>query len=76
MLSSKDLDLAKFPLIIIKKQFGKAVYGEVIDKILKESSTKAINDKKIKPALQPKIDLKTFGEGKRFRIYYKRYRVS
>ena len=36
----------------------------MIDKILKESSTKAINDKKIKPALQPKIDLKTFGEGK------------
>ena len=54
----------KVPTEIIKKQFGKAVYGEVIDKILKESSTKAINDKKIKPALQPKIDLKTFGEGK------------
>ena len=54
----------KVPTEIIKKQFGKAVYGEVIDKILKESSTKAINDKKIKPALQPKIDIKTFGEGK------------
>ena len=54
----------KVPTDIIKKQFGKAVYGEVIDKILKESSTKAINEKKIKPALQPKIDLKSFGEGK------------
>ena len=30
----------KVPTEIIKKQFGKAVYGEVIDKILKESSTK------------------------------------
>ena len=33
------------------------MYGEVIDKILKESSAKAI-DEKIRPALQPKIDLK------------------
>ncbi|MDA9744682.1 trigger factor [Candidatus Pelagibacter sp.] len=54
----------KVPTDIIKKQFGKAIYGEVIDKILKESSAKAIDEKKIKPALQPKIDLKSFGEGK------------
>ena len=54
----------KVPTNIIKKQFGKAVYGEVIDKILKESSAKAIDEKKIRPALQPKIDLKSFGEGK------------
>ena len=38
--------------------------GEVIDKILKETTTKALDEKKIKPALQPKIDLKQFGEGK------------
>ena len=54
----------KVPTDIIKKQFGKAVYGEVIDKILKESSAKAIDEKKIRPAIQPKIDLKSFGEGK------------
>tara|TARA_B100001057_G_scaffold384257_1_gene390683 strand:- start:4545 stop:5960 length:1416 start_codon:yes stop_codon:yes gene_type:complete len=54
----------KVPTDIIKKQFGKAVYGEVIDKILKESSAKALDQKKIKPALQPKIDLISFGEGK------------
>ena len=54
----------KVPTNIIKNQFGKAVYGEVIDGILKETSTKAIEDNKIKVAGQPKIDLKTFGEGK------------
>ena len=54
----------KVPSNVIKNQFGKAVYGEVIDKILKESSTKALEEKKIKAAGQPKIDLKTFGEGK------------
>ena len=54
----------KVPTEILKRQFGKAVYGEVLDKVLKETSTKALEDNKIKPAGQPKIDLTTFGEGK------------
>ena len=54
----------KVPTEILKRQFGKAVYGEVLDKLLKETTTKALEDNKIKPAGQPKIDLKTFGEGK------------
>ncbi len=60
----KGFRKGKVPPSVIKSQFGKAVYGEVIDKILKESTTKAIQDKKLKIATQPKIDLKTFGEGK------------
>ena len=54
----------KVPVEILKRQFGKAVYGEVLDKVLKESSTKALEDKKIKVAGQPKIDLKSHGEDK------------
>ena len=54
----------KVPTEILKRQYGKAVYGDVIDKVLKETSTKALEENKIKPAGQPKIDLKTFGEGK------------
>ena len=54
----------KVPPQVIKNQFGKAVYGEVIDTLLKETSTKALEENKIKVAGQPKIDLKTFGEGK------------
>jgi len=54
----------KVPLAVIKDRFGKAIYGEVIDSILKETCAKAIEDNKIKVAGQPKIDLKTFGEGK------------
>jgi trigger factor len=54
----------KVPANVIKNQFGKAIYGEVIDGILKETSAKAIEENKIKVAGQPKIDLKTFGEGK------------
>ena len=54
----------KVPTEILKRQFGKAVYGEVIDKVIKDSTSKALEDNKIKPAGQPKIDLKSFGEGK------------
>ena len=54
----------KVPPSLIKSQFGKSIYGEVIDKILRETSSKAISEKKLKIAGQPKIDLKQFGEGK------------
>jgi len=54
----------KVPREIIKRQFGKAVFNEVLDKVLKETSTKALEENKIKPAGQPKLDLKTYGEDK------------
>ena len=54
----------KVPTEILKRQFGKAVYGEVIDKVLKDTTSRALEENKIKPAGQPKIDLKSFGEGK------------
>ncbi len=54
----------KVPSSVIKNQFGKSIYGEVVDKVLRETSNKAIIEKKLKVAGQPKIDLKQFGEGK------------
>ena len=54
----------KVPKEILKRQFGKAVFNEVLDKVLKDSSTKALQENQIKPAGQPKLDLKTYGEDK------------
>ena len=54
----------KVPKEVLKRQFGKAVFGEVLDKVLKETSAKALEENKIKPAGQPKLDLKTYGEDK------------
>jgi trigger factor len=54
----------KVPREILKRQFGKAVFSEVLDKVLKDTSTKALEENKIKPAGQPKLDLKTYGEDK------------
>jgi len=63
-VSLKGFRSGKVPPSVIKNQFGKSIYGEVVDKILRETSAKAIAEKKIKIAGQPKINLKTFGEGK------------
>jgi trigger factor len=54
----------KVPKDVLKRQFGKAVFKEVLDKVLTDTSKKALDDNKIKPAGQPKFDLKTYGEDK------------
>ena len=54
----------KVPREILKRQFGETIFGEVLDKVLKDTSSKALEENKIKPAGQPKIDLKTYGEDK------------
>ena len=43
-------------------------FVEVIDKVLKETTTKALGQQN-KTCGQPKIDLKSFGEGKDLRVY-------
>ena len=63
-INLKGFRPGKVPKEILKRQFGKAVFGEVLDKVLKESSTQALAENKIRPAGQPKLDLKTYGEDK------------
>jgi len=54
----------KVPKDVLKRQFGKAIFGEVLEKVLKDTSAQALEENKIKPAGQPKLDLKTYGEDK------------
>ena len=54
----------KVPKEILKRQFGQAIFSEVLDKVVKDTSVKALEDNKIKPAGQPKLDLRTYGEDK------------
>ena len=63
-ITLKGFRPGKVPSSVIKSQFGKSIYGEVIDQVLKESSNKALDEKEIQAVGQPKIDLKVFGEGK------------
>jgi trigger factor len=63
-VSIKGFRPGKAPIDLLKKQFGQALYGEVVEKILQDNTFQALNDNKIKPAGQPKIEIKSSGEDK------------
>lgn len=52
----------KVPVGHIRKMFGQSIMKDVVEDALNESSQKAINDNKIRPAGQPKIDMRANGE--------------
>lgn len=57
----------KIPMHILKKNYGRMILGDVLDKTVQESATNAMKEKEIRPALQPKIEMKegeSFDEGK------------
>lgn len=54
----------KVPVGLLKKQYGQALYGEALEAAVNQSTAKAIEDRGLKPALQPRVDLKTLDEGK------------
>jgi len=54
----------KVPLNILKQRYGRAVLGEVLEMAVNDSTQKVLSDKGLRPALQPKIEVKEFDEGK------------
>ena len=54
----------KVPLKVLKQRYGKAVLGEVLESAVNENTDKLLKDKNLRPALQPKIEVKEFDEGK------------
>lgn len=54
----------KVPAKLLKKQYGRSVMGEVLEKAVETGSQKAIADNSLKPALRPKIEVTSFDEGK------------
>jgi trigger factor len=54
----------KAPMNLLRKRFGQSVMGEVLDQTINESAQSVLTEKASKPALQPKIELINFAEGK------------
>ena len=50
----------KVPMNILKSRYGKAIMGEVLELAVNETSAKIMADKSLKPAMQPKIEVKSF----------------
>jgi trigger factor len=54
----------KIPLPLLKSKYGKSVMGEVLELAVNDSTLKAINENNLRPAMRPKIEVKTFDEAK------------
>jgi trigger factor len=54
----------KVPLPLLKSKYGKSVMGEVLESAVNDSTLKAINENNLRPAQRPKIEVKSFEEGK------------
>lgn len=53
----------KVPMQILRNRFGPSVRGEVLQNTLQTSSTEAISERNLRPALPPKVDIVSAGEG-------------
>ena len=58
----------KAPLNIVKKKYENSVLAEVIENIAKENTTRLIEEKKLKPLRQPKVEVAKY-EKNNFRYY-------
>ena len=54
----------KVPIQILKQRFGKSVLGEVLERAVTDSSNQALTERGLRPAMQPKIEITSFDEGK------------
>lgn len=54
----------KVPMDLLRKRYGKMVLGDVLESAVNDSTTKIIKEKGLRPALQPKIEVKSFDDGK------------
>ncbi|MDH3596654.1 MAG: trigger factor [Rhodospirillales bacterium] len=54
----------KVPVNILKQRFGSSVMGEVLERAVTDSSNQALTERGLRPALQPKIEIVSFDEGK------------
>jgi len=49
----------KVPMPIVKQRFGSAVSAEILEESVSEATQKVLNDRGLRPAMQPKVDMVT-----------------
>ncbi|MEG3618035.1 trigger factor [Magnetovibrio sp. PR-2] len=54
----------KVPVSLLRKKYGQNVMGEALEKAVQDGSQKVITDNDLRPAMQPKIEVTSFDEGK------------
>jgi len=54
----------KAPIKLLKQRYGPSVMGEVLERAVTDSSAQALNERGLRPAVQPKIEIDSFEDGK------------
>lgn len=54
----------KAPLVLLRRQYGRGILGEILEQAVDEGTRKAIGEHELKPALRPKVEITSFDEGK------------
>ncbi|NBV05950.1 MAG: trigger factor [Proteobacteria bacterium] len=66
--SLKGFRKGQVPNDVIKQKYGQSIMADEADKIISDTLKKIVKDNNFKPALPPKIDVKTFEEGKNIEL--------
>ncbi|MGE3906518.1 MAG: trigger factor [Reyranellaceae bacterium] len=53
----------KVPMSLLKKQFGQQLMGEILEKTVSETSQKTIDERGLRPAAQPRVEITKFEDG-------------
>ncbi len=53
----------KIPVQILKQRFGASVMGEIVERAVNDSSSQAITERGLRPAVRPKIEITSYDEG-------------
>ncbi len=54
----------KVPMSIVKARYGQAVMGEILEETVNESTNSILNDRGLRSAAQPKVEIVTIGDAK------------
>ncbi|MEX0924097.1 MAG: trigger factor [Rhodovibrionaceae bacterium] len=54
----------KVPMSVLKQRYGQNVMGEVLERAVQDSSSQALQERGVRPAMQPKVEITKFEEGK------------
>ena len=53
----------KVPMGLLRKKYGSSVMGEVLEAAVNDGTKHAIDEHKLRPAVQPKVEITSFKEG-------------
>lgn len=53
----------KVPTSLVKKRFGQAVLGEVLESAVQDSSKQAMDERGLRPAAQPNVEVTSYEDG-------------